>query len=196
MSYCTAQEVLQRMAHPNATSPDLQARVEDAIEAATLQIDGDTGRVFTASTATRTFRPPGYNDCVLYLPDFTAITTFKIDDDDDGVFETTIAASGYEMDTMYERTGWPYDTVRLLDRRFPSSGRRQRRIEVAGVWGWTAVPAPINQACSLLAARIAQRTHAALFGTESFGDVGAAAISRRDTDYLNLIGPYSKPAVA
>lgn len=195
MAYATVDEVLQRMGHASATSSDLVARVSDAIDAATIQIDSDTGRVFTSSTATRTFGVDGYT-CELYLPDFTAITTLKIDDNDDGVYETTIDSGDYELDTLYQRTGWPYDTVRLLERSFPYGGRRRRVVEIAGTWGWSAVPAPINQACSLLAARIAERTAAALFGTQSFGELGAATIRRDDPDYRNLIGPYRVPMVA
>ena len=194
MAYCTVDEVLARMGHRDATSDVLVTKIEDAIDAATIGIDSDTGRVFTASTATRTFGAE-YAD-VLHLPDFVSLTSVKVDDDDDGVFETTIAASGYELDTLYERTGWPYDTIRLLDRSWPCGGRRRRRIEVVGTWGWSAVPAPINQACSLMAARIAQRTERALFGVVSFGDVGAASIRNNDPDYRNLIGPYILPMVA
>ena len=47
-----------------------------------------------------------------------------------------------------------------------------------------------------MAARIAQRTSAALFGVQSFGDVGAAAIRSNDPDYRNLISPYTLPMVA
>jgi hypothetical protein len=194
MAYCTVDEVLQRMGHSGATSPDLIAKITDAIESATLGIDSDTGRVFTPSTATRTFGAE--YEYELYLPDFVSLSAVKVDDDDDGTFETTIAASGYELDTMYERTGWPYDTIRLFDRRWPLGGRRRRRIEIAGTWGWSAVPAPINQACSLMAARIAQRTSAALFGVQSFGDAGAAAIRTNDPDYMHLVRPYTKPQVA
>ena len=195
MSYCTTAEVLERMAHSGATSTDLQSRIDDAIEAATTGIESDTGRVFTASTATRTFRSQGHG-CVLRLPDFTAVTTLKLDVDDDGVFETTIAAAGYELDMMSERTDWPYDTIRLLERNYPYGGKRQRRIEVNATWGWAAVPAPINQACSLMASRIAQRVTEALFGTQTFNDLGAASIRSNDPDYLRLIGPYRIPQVA
>ena len=183
------------MAHSGSTSAELQSRISDAIDAATLQVDSDTGRVFTASTATRTFRSQGYG-YELRLPDFTAVTTLSLDDDDDGVFEVTVASTDYELDTIYERAGWPFDTIRLLERCYPSGGRRQRRIQVAGTWGWSAVPSPINQACSLLAARIAQRTSAALFGTQSFGDLGAASIRSSDPDYVKMIGPYRIPQVA
>jgi len=195
MAYCTVDEVVQRMGHGSATAPDFLARVTDAITAATVQIDSDTGRVFTSSTATRTFGVDGYTH-ELFLPDFTAVTTLKLDDDDDGTYEVTIAATDYELDTLYVRTGWPYDTIRLLERNYPYAGKRRRRVEVNGTWGWSAVPAPINQACSLLAARIAERTTAALFGTQSFGDLGAASIRNNDPDYLRLIGPYRVPMVA
>ena len=195
MGYCTTPEVLERMAHSGATSTDLQSRIDDAIAAATSQIDSDTGRVFTQSTGARTFRTPGH--CYeLHLPDFRAISAFKLDDNDDGVFETTISAANYELDTLYERTGWPYDTVRLLNRPFPYGGHRQRRVEVTATWGWAAVPAPINQACSLMASRIAQRVTEALFGTQTFNDLGAASIRSNDPDYLRLIGPYRRPQVA
>ena len=45
-------------------------------------------------------------------------------------------------------------------------------------------------------ARIAQRTSHALFGTESFGEMGAAGIRSNDPDYVRLIGPYRRPQVA
>lgn len=194
MAYATVDEVLARMGHATATDADLQAKITDALNAATKQIDDDTDRVFTASTATRTFGTPGGS--VLHLPDFTAITTLKVDDDDDGVFETTIASTDYEVDTLRERTDWPYDTIRLFDRSWPSAGKRRRRIEIAGDWGWAAVPSPINQACSLLAARLSQRASTALYGTQSFGELGAASIRNNDPDYLKLIAPYRLPQVA
>lgn len=195
MGYCTVDEVLQRMGHSGATSPDLLALVADAIESATTGIDDDCDRVFTTSTGARTFKTFGYGN-VLHLPDFTAVTTLKVDDDDDGVFETTIAASGYELRKSRDRTEWPYDRIALLDRHYPYGGRRQYRVEVNASWGWAAVPSPINQACSLMAARIAERTKSALFGVQSFGDLGAATIRTNDPDYARLIAPYTRPMVA
>ena len=194
MAYCTVQEVLQRMGHASATDANLTARVTDAIAAATTLIDSDTGRVFSASTSTRAFGADGYTH-ELFLPDFTAVSALKLDDDDDGTYEVTIASTGYELDVTNPRVGWPYNTIRLLDRRYPSGGRRRRRIEVTGTWGWASVPDPINQACSLMAARIAERTSAAVFGVQSFGDLGAATIRNNDPDYRNLIGPYRVPGV-
>ena len=194
MAYATVQEVLDRMGHTDATSTTLIANITDALDAATAAIDSDTGRSFTATTATKTYGSDGGWE--LRVPDLVSVTTLKVDDDGDGVFETTIASTDYELDTYRVAVGWPWEIVRLLDRSWPTGTRRRRRIEIAGSWGWSAVPAPINQAASLLASRWAQRTSSALFGTQSFGDLGAAAIRTSDPDYLKMIAPYRLPMVA
>lgn len=194
MAYATVQEVLDRMGHTDATSTSLLVKIGDALDAATSAIDNDTGRSFTATTATKTFGSGGGWE--LRVPDLVSVTTLKLDDDGDGVFETTIASTDFEIDTYRVAAGWPYEIVRLLDRSYPSGTRRRRRIEIAGSWGWSAVPAPINQACSLLASRWTQRTSSALFGTQSFGDLGAASIRSTDPDYLKMIDPYRLPLVA
>jgi hypothetical protein len=195
MAYCTTDEVLQRMGHSGATSADLNAKISDAITAAQVAIDGDTGRSFEATTRTITFGAE--YDFELEVPDLISVTTLKVDDDDDGVFETTIAASGYELDMYHQaQAGWPYELVRLFDRSWPSAGKRRRRIEIVGSWGWSAVPAPINQAATLLALRTAQRPSAALFGVQSFGDVGASYVRKDDPDYMHLISQYMKPRIA
>lgn len=195
MSYCTATEVLHRMGYDDSTPGNpLQQRIDDAITAAKVAIDNDTGRTFDQTTTAREFGAEA-NAAALYVPDLVSVSSLKLDDDDDGVFETTV--TDYELDTLRDtQIGWPYEVVRLLDRTYPHGGRRRRRVEITGTWGWSAVPAPINQACALLAARLSQRSSAALFGVQSFGELGVQGIRSRDPDYLNLIGPYRKPLVA
>jgi len=193
MAYCTATEVIDRMGIDTAGTA-LLGRVTDSIEAATIAIDNDTGRTFSATTATKVFGADGY---VLRVSDLISITTLKFDENDDGVYDLTIAASEYELDGLRQTAdGWPYDTVRMLDRQFPFGGRRRQRIQIVGSWGFTAVPSPINQACSLLAAQLAQRSTVALFGVQSFGDLGAQAVRTKDPHYMRLISPYQRPAVA
>lgn len=194
MAYATVDEALARMGHPNATDANLIARLTDALDAATTAIDSMTGRSFASTSATKTFGSDG--GTVIRIPDLVSVTTLKVDDDDDGVFEVTISSSDYELDTYRTTAGWPYEVVRLLERNFPYVGKRRRRIEIVGTWGWSAVPAPINQACSLLAARWAQRATSALYGVQSFGDIGAASIRNTDPDVTALVGPYVLPQVA
>lgn len=196
MGYCTALEVLARMGQHSATDPGLVARIDDLIAACSDDIDGDTGREFTAVSGSRTF---GVDEVIdgheLRTPDFEALTALRFDDDDDGTFETTIAADGYELDTVVGRRGWPHDTVRLLDRCFPYVGRRRVRIEIEADWGWPQIPDGINQACSLLVVRLLQRPQAP-FGVVSFGELGSANIRNTDPDYLKLIGQYKRPMIA
>jgi len=194
MGYATNTEVFDRMGYTDATSSALVSRVDDAIEAATVAIDNDTSRSFVPVTATKTFCAEMLHE--LRVPDLISVTTLKLDDDDDGVFEVTIASDEYELDTVHAPAGWPFEIVRMLDRAYPYGGRRHRRIEIAGSWGWAAVPTPINQACSLLAARLSQRANSALFGIQSFGELGAQGIRSTDPDYNLLIGPYRQPGIA
>ena len=193
MTYCTNTEVLDRMGYDDATDSNLIQRIDDAIAAATIAINNDTGRYFEPVTATKEF---GQTGCQLRVPDLISVTTLKLDDNDDATFETTIADTGYELDTVHTDSGWPFEIVRLLDRNFPTGGRRRRRIEIAGSWGWAAVPTPINQACSLLAARLSQRANTALFGIQSFGELGTQGIKTTDPDYEMMIAPYRQPGIA
>jgi hypothetical protein len=173
----------------DTSSAAVQSRIDDAIVAAQAAIDSDTGRTFEPVTATKVFGGEGYH---LRIPDLISITTLKFDDDDDGTFELTIDAAAYELDV--HRDGFPFDTVRMINRCFPT-GIRRRNVEIVGSWGWPSVPAPINQACSLMAAQLAQRTVAALFGVQSMGEMGGTRIrSIRPDDAL--VGPYRRPAVA
>ena len=195
MAYCPAAEVLQRMGHAGATSGALANKITDAITAAQVAIDGDTGRTF--EPVTRTVEFGGDGSKLLEVPDLISVTTIKVDDTDDGTFETTIAATDYELDTFRTgQVGWPYEIIRLTERCWPGTGKRRRRIEIVGSFGWSSVPAPINQAATLLAARIAQRPSAALFGVQSFGEVGASYVRKEDPDYVRLIAQYVKPQVA
>jgi hypothetical protein len=199
MSYCTTTEVLDRMGYSDPPGASIIRRVDDAILAASKAIDEDTGRHFTKSTEDEVavFRVPKGSFMALRVPDLVSVTTLKIDDDADGDFETTIDAADYELDTDHDAfRGWPWEMIRLLDRGWPSPARRTRRIEVTGVWGWEAVPEPINQACSLLAARLAQRSTSAIFGVQSFGELGAQNIRNNDPDYLALIRPYRRVGLA
>ena len=200
MAYCTPEEVLGRMGFDEANGTALVTKIDDAIDAATTAIDNDTSRSFELiSAATKVF---GEQGSMLRIPDLTAIDSLKLDDNDDGVFEVEVASTGYELDTPHtevDATGdalWPFETLRLLDRNFPTGGRRRRRIEIVGDWGWAAVPAPINQACSLLAARLAQRPESAVFGVVTHGELGSTNIQWNDPDYLRLIKPYRHWGIA
>jgi hypothetical protein len=196
MAYATITQLQERITTP--LTDDALARFTDALGEASEMINDDTGRNFASRAGVaKTFIVQDRNDYTLRLPDFTAIVSLKVDDDDDGTFETTIAASGYELTSSSDDDGWPYDSIRLLDRDFPTGGRRVRRIEITADWGWSAVPAGIVKAATLLAARIGGREGSSATGLQSFGGEGGGAYIRtNDPDYRHAIRRYIRPMVA
>jgi hypothetical protein len=196
MAYATIEQLQERITTP--LTDDALTRFTDALDEASEMINDDTGRNFAArSGIAKTFALQAVNDYTLKLPDFTALVSLKVDDDDDGTFETTIASSGYELTGSSADDGWPYDSIRLLDRDFPTCGRRVRRIEITADWGWAAVPAGVVKATTLLAARIGGREGSSATGLVSFGgEAGGAYIRTNDPDYRHAIRRYIRPMVA
>ena len=102
-------------------------------------VDGYCNRHFYPRVATLTFDGPA--DTQLRLPDLVSLTSLTSDDDDDGTFETTWAATDYELvprnASPTEHWGAPYTALRVLSR-----GTKQRferghsRYRIAGVWGF------------------------------------------------------------
>lgn len=193
------------MGRGDSASASALQQASDAIEAASAAIDEDCNRSFALVEAA-TFDLPvlGY-DRRLDTPDFVSITTLKVDDDDDGVYEVTIDASAFEPDSWHTHGGyvavdgtrqtWPFEFVTIVGRYWPT-GKRRRLVQIEADWGWPVVPAAINQACSILATRIMQRATAAPFGVQNFGELGSQSIRSTDPDYLALIAPYRKHGIA
>jgi hypothetical protein len=197
MAYATITQLEQRIGM--SLTGDAATRFTDALDEASEMINDDTGRNFVARAGVvKTFALQGRNDYSLKLPDFTALTTLKVDDNDDGVFEITIAASGFEITSSSTDEAWPYDSLQLLNRDFPIGGRRLRRVEVTADWGWAAVPAGITKACTLLAARIGGREGSSATGLVSFAGEGSggAYIRSNDPDYRHAIRRFIRPVVA
>jgi len=204
MGYCTPEEVLTRMGRTDTLNVETIDTVTDAVSAATAAIDEDTHRTFDTTGVDETRTLPRSRTGRLDIPDLISLTSIKIDDNDDGVFETTLTASQYELDKWHvanyfdesgDRAVWPYEFVTLLNRAWPT-GSRRNVIEIDGTWGWPTIPAAINQACSILATRLMQRMTAAPFGVQSFGGEATQSIRSTDSDYLALIHPYRKIGVA
>jgi hypothetical protein len=65
-------------------------------------------------------------------------------------------------------------------------------VRVTGVWGYSAVPDAISQACVIQAERIFKRLDSPL-GVAGFGDMGVVRVtSRLDSDVAQLVEPYRK----
>lgn len=194
--YCSLAEVKAALRITDATDDTL---LENAVEAASRRIDGETSRRFyqDASTSARTFaasRPD-----LLTIDDVSTLTglVVKIDDDADGSYETTLAIG---VDFQIEPTnaivqGQPVRVIRALDTGLPVAANGRTLVEVTARWGWPAVPDAVREATVLLATRQFKRLDSPL-GVAGFGDLGAIVVRRIDPDVSALIAPFRLPVVA
>ena len=173
--YCSVEELKSRLGIGD-TADDFEITL--AVQAACRSVDEICGRYFWRGTDTRTYVPSS-----IYrqdIDDLVSVTTLKMDRDGDGVYEETwtpgtdyqleVAPGRYNVSARGEQ--WPYTGFTIIGPKFipvvwPWS--HQDRIQVAGVFGWPAVPQTVKQA-SLIAAADLFRLKDAPFGIAGFGD--------------------------
>jgi hypothetical protein len=127
-----------------------------ALASISREIEKCCHRQFNRSdvATSRVFYP---NRCDLVKVDDFWTTTdlvIAIDQDGDGVYETTWTAADYQPEPLNGivdgETGWPFWKIGAIGRGFPTRNRRPA-VQVTARWGWAAVPAPIIQAAKIAA---------------------------------------------
>jgi hypothetical protein len=179
----------------NATSDP--AELEDVITTASRLIDRHCGRHFYTKTEARTFEV--HDLCELHFGpynDLTTLTTLKTDAAGDGTYETTIAASSYQLEPFNAAVrSEPYLEVRLLgSTQFPApvADAREDLIQITGVWGWPAVPPEVKQACRIITAEISKLQLAPL-GSMG-GEFGVQYVRNQlPARAVSLLAPYRHP---
>lgn len=190
--YATQTELKGYMGDSESTDND---KYDDALETASRGIEQYCQRQFNlASSATaRVYYPD--SDILTAVDDFTAITSIKTDNGNDGTFEITWASTDYQLEPLNGvyggESGWPYWKIRAVGSyRFPCVTTTNRApLEVTATWGWAAVPAPVKQACLLLASEAFKLAREAPFGVAGFGSFGAVRV--RDNPRAEaMLAPY------
>lgn len=137
-----------------------------AITAASRQIDSYCGRHFykVDTPTAKVFRPWQCDE--VWTGDIATSVGLivKTDDDDDGVFETTWAATDYQLEPFDRLEGTrPYEQIIALGAaEFPTPNlsyystrtvrpSRRARVQITASWGWPAVPDEVVSACQILA---------------------------------------------
>lgn len=143
---------------PGVANALLDDLFEDAIAAASNEIETEwCGRQFnkTDTATARLYTPISGEMCL--VDDFHTTTDLvvKIDQDDDGVYETTLSTSDYTLQpsngVVDGQPGWPYCRIKIRERAsywFPCA---EESVEVTAKWGWAAVPENVKAACRMLA---------------------------------------------
>jgi hypothetical protein len=135
------------------------------------------------SMATRTQR--------IKTGDLISITELATDANGAGTYQQVWGAAEYFLEPYNNALdGKPYRMIARNPRAtylFPSW---PRGIRITGKFGWTAPPAQVVDACTLLASRLLKRKREAPFGIVSIGIDTAARIARTDPDVQALLQPF------
>jgi hypothetical protein len=192
--YATLSQLKAAMRIPNADTVD-DALLETAIESASRQIDGHCQRRFYSTAATRVFTPS--DSYVCETDDIISITSIITSSDGDG-FDTTWQVTDYQLEPLNGVVGGldtSYTQIRAVgDFLWPTYGQ-EATVQIAGVFGWSAVPTAIEQATIILAQRQFKRYDSPL-GVAGFGDLGVIRVSGVDPDVAKLIAPYRRIRMA
>jgi len=194
--YASLEQIKARMQITHADDDDL---LGDALDSASREIDKFCGRRFYADAlaTARAYYPA--TSCRVRVDDFyeTASLVVKTDADGDGVFETTLATTGYfptPLNGVVDgESGWPYyDIETITSGALPTSTRRAP-IQVTAKWGWAAVPRPVYQAC-LIIAQANYKLKDVAFGAAGVGDLGIVTI-RQVPAAMAKLSPYRRDPV-
>lgn len=193
--YATLAEVKAALRITDSVDDSL---LEMAVESASRLIDGYTARNFyNAGTATRYF--VAQSDYVTPIDDAISISQVQTSSDVDSVYDITWTESDYQTEPLngyVDGLAWPINAIRAInDYTFPIAGG-EAAVKITGVWGWSAVPTTIRQACIIQASRIFKRLDSPL-GVLSAPDLGFIRVgSRLDPDVAQLVDPYRKVLMA
>lgn len=194
-SYASLPELKDRLGITDTVDDD---RAKDALASASREIESACGRQFnqTTSATARIFYP--HDSSWATVDDFHTLTGLVIatDQGDDGTYETTWVAADYQLEPLNGvvggEQGWPYFKIRAMTSRWFPTGSQRAPLQVTAQWGWAAVPAPVRQACLILAAETLKLKDAP-FGVAGFGEFGAVRV-RDNPMVAKKLAPYVRLA--
>lgn len=171
------------------TSDD--ATIEAVVSAVSRQIDNECNRRFYAVSETRYYT--ALSSTGVWVDDLLSVTTLVTDDDGDRTYDTTWAATDYDLGPYNAALdGQPYSRIDVApDGNYTFPVGVARGVKVTGSFGYAATtPAAIAEACLLQTARLFRRKDA-VFGVVGSADMGqTAVIARIDPDVKMMLAPY------
>lgn len=183
-----------------ASDPSEDARLAEVVASASRTVNGWCGtrftqdaavsaRTFTATNLVRLSLGPGHP--------ISALTGLIVatDEDANGTYETVWTADDWTAPESYGVDGALAAYTRIIARRggrtWPISGD-EPLVQITARWGWPAVPSPVVEAASLIAAEIWKLKDAPLGGA-GFGSFGADTVQAIPM-VANLLTPFAHGA--
>ena len=174
-----------------ALTPD-DDEIDQVVTSVSRTIDDYCGRFFYSVAGTALYTATDY--LYVAIDDFSAITSVKTDENNDGTPEVTLTANtDYRLVTNQTVPGWPYTAIQIT-----SFGSHTlpvlvtQGVQVIGTRGWGAgsIPEPVKAAALIQSTRIHAR-RATPFGVAGAPDGGVVRLlSRLDPDVELMLRPY------
>ena len=172
-----------------ALTPD-DDEIDQVITSVSRTIDDYCGRFFYSVAGTTVYTATDY--LYVAIDDFSAITSVKTDENNDGTPEVTLTANtDYRLVTNQTVPGWPATAIQIT-----SFGSHTlpvlvtQGVQVIGTRGWSAIPEPVKAAAQLQSSRIYAR-RATPFGVAGSPEGGIVRLlSRLDPDVELMLRPY------
>jgi hypothetical protein len=171
--------------------------LEGVIEAVSRKFDDECHRFFYQTASQTRWYMPLRSDYV-FVDDIGAdsdISAIAIDTDDDGTVNDTLATTDYVLEPYNAPLdGKPYEKITMRAKSqylFPKEANKS--VSVTALFGFTAVPKPIVEACKLQCERIFMRGGTPL-GSSSMTSLGkmTLTIPELDPDVIGMLQPYIK----
>jgi hypothetical protein len=149
------------------------APLQDAIESVSEEIESYCNRQFNKQTGATAREYDASNASYIYVDDFWTTSSLVIESG--ASFGTVWASTDYDLlpknGTVDGQTGWPYRKIKVS-----RAGRYKFDsfpVRVTAQWGWAAVPAPVKQACKIMAGATFQIKDApfGVAGSDQWGSI-------------------------
>ena len=178
------------------TATDDDAAIDQAITAASREVDQWCGTTFYPVTEARVFDSDGCGGVA--VDRFTSTAGLVIATGSGGTYGTTLTATQYMLRPLNAaKRGLAYDEI--LIPTVPSYfGDGWPGVQVTAAWGWHYVPDAVEFATRLRAIHLYHRREAP-HGVSRYGDDGLGGrivTLDKDPDVVNLLRPYTDPGVA
>jgi hypothetical protein len=151
--------------------------LQQALESVSEEIEQHCNRQFNKVTVATPREFEIENTRQVVIDDFWTITDLVVESSSTGVtYDTVWSAADYELHPLNGivsgQPGWPYN--KIVPR--PTGTRRLikgTRLRVTAQWGWNAVPAPVKQACLIMAGATFQIKDApfGVAGSDQWGSI-------------------------
>jgi hypothetical protein len=197
MAYATLVELKTFVGIPTADTADDTA-LQLALDASTTQVEGFTDRVFTADSVATTRDYMVTDTGRLDVDPISTLTGLIVatDDNGDGTYETTWAASDYRAEPINaSAAGVPWDRIVALGTRWFPKNTYRPTVRVTAKFGWPGgtVPQAVKLATLIQASRLFKRKDAP-FGVAGSVEFGSEMrlLNELDRDAQNLLRPYRR----